>query len=99
MEGVIEVRADRLGTIYAGGKELPYVEFGQSEPGIKLVSEGEEFWYHRTLPVKGYGAVLARHARNLEAEGKKPILAQFGSRIYIYATGVTPIGAGKPPGG
>jgi len=51
-----------------------------------------------TLPVKGYGAVMARYIRELQAEGHKPLLARFQMRIYIYATGVTPIGAGKPPG-
>jgi hypothetical protein len=49
----------------------------------------------RTLPLKGYGAVMARYIRELEGDGKKPILARFWDRIYIYATGVTPIGAGK----
>ena len=98
MDGVIEVRPGRLETLYANGMELPYVEFGSAEPGIKLLYEGEEYWYHRTLPLKGYGAVMARHIRALEAEGKKPLLARFGMRIYIYATGITPIGAGKAPG-
>jgi hypothetical protein len=59
------------------------------------VHGGEEYWYVRTLPLKGYGAVMARHIRELEGDGKKPILARFWDRIYIYATGVTPIGAGK----
>lgn len=99
MQGVIEVRADHIETLYTDGMELPYIEYGDMEPGVKLVHEGEDYWYHRTLPLKGYGAVLARHIRELEAEGHKPLLARFGMRIYIYATGVTPIGAGKPPGG
>ncbi len=38
---------------------------------------------------------MGRHLRELEAEGKKAVLARFWSRIYIYATGVTPIGSGK----
>lgn len=43
----------------------------------------------------GYNAVIDRHIRALQTDGKKPILARFSDRIYIYATGVTPIGAGK----
>ena len=97
MEGVIEVRPGSLETLYTSGMELPYVEYGQHEPGVKLVYAGEDYWYYRTLPLKGYGAVLARYIRELQAEGHKPLLARFGTRIYIYATGVTPIGAGKPP--
>ena len=97
MQGVIEVRPESLETLYTSGMELPYVEYGQHEPGVKLVYAGEDYWYYRTLPLKGYGAVLARYIRELQAEGHKPLLARFGTRIYIYATGVTPIGAGKPP--
>ena len=95
MEGVIEVNPGRLETLYANGLELPYVEFGSAEPALKLVCGGEDYWYVRTLPLKGYGAVMARYARQLEAEGKKAVLARFFDRIYIYATGVTPIGAKK----
>lgn len=99
MQGVIEVRADHLETLYTDGMELPYIEYGDLEPGVKLVLDGAEYWYYKTLPLKGYGAVLSRYIRELEAEGHTSLLARFGTRIYIYATGVTPIGAGKPPGG
>jgi hypothetical protein len=99
MEGVMKVRPDHLETLYTDGLELPYIEYGDIEPAVKLLYEDEEYWYCKTLPVKGYGAVLARYIRGLEAQGHKPLLARFFTRIYIYATGVTPIGAGKPPGG
>ena len=95
MEGVLEVNPDHIETLYAGGMELPYVQFGEAEPALKLVYGGEDYWYVRTLPLRGYGAVMPRHIRALEAEGNKPILARFWDRIYIYATGVTPIGTGK----
>ena len=95
MEGVIELSPGRLEALYAAGLELPYVEFGSVEPALKLVYGGEDYWYVRTLPIKGYGAVIARHVRALQAEGKKALLARFFDRIYVYATGVTPIGAKK----
>ena len=106
MDGVIEVNPGRVETLYTSGMELTYVEFGQAEPALKLVYGGEDHWYYKTLPLKGYGAVLAKYIRKLEAEGKRPLLARFRpgenfstsshwDRIYIYATGVTPIGAGK----
>ncbi|MBI1884761.1 MAG: hypothetical protein HYS09_00300 [Chloroflexi bacterium] len=98
MQGVIEVNPSRLEALYTDGLELPYVEFGRAEPGIKLVLDGEEYWYYKTLPLKGYGAVLARQVRDLEAEGQKLLLARFWDRIYIYATGIKPIGVGKAPG-
>lgn len=99
MRGIIEVNPDSIEDLYADGREYPYIEYGNMEPGIKLVHEGDDYWYHKTLPLKGYGAVLTRAISELETEGHKVLLARFGMRIYIYATGVTPIGAGKPPGG
>ena len=109
MEGVLEVNPQRMETLYANGMELPYVEFGRVEPVLKLVYEGEEYWYYRTLPLKGYGGALARYVRELATEGKKLLLARFPpgenfrtsqhwDRLYMYATGVTPIGAGKSAG-
>jgi hypothetical protein len=98
MQGVHEVLPDTIETLYTDGLELPYVEYGQMEPGIKLIYNGEDYWYSRTLPLKGYGAVLPKYITQLQAEGHKPLLARYGTRIYIYATGVTPIGAGKAPG-
>ncbi len=95
MDGVIEVNPDHIETLYASGMELPYVQFGEAEPALKLVYGGEDYWYVRTLPLKGYGAVITRHIQPLMADGKKAVLARFWDRIYIYATGVTPIGAGK----
>ena len=79
--------------------ELPYIEYAQTEPGIKLVHERRGLLVLPHAPPEG----LRRGARRstspmLEAEGHKPLLARFGTRIYIYATGVTPIGAGKAPG-
>jgi hypothetical protein len=99
MEGVIEVRPDTIEPLVVEGRELPFVEYGSVQPAIKLLYEDGEYWYFRTLPLKGYGAVLGRYIGELEAGGHKPLLARFFNRIYIYATGVTPIGAGKPPGG
>lgn len=98
MEGVLEVRAESLETLATDGLELPYVEYGQVQPAIKLTFEGEGYWYFKTLPLKGYGAVLTRYIKELQAGGSKPLLARFFNRIYIYATNITPIGAGKPPG-
>ena len=101
MHGVAEIDPAQLETLHNEGLQLPYVELGQTEPAIKLVMDNLEYWYYRTLPLKGYSAALGRYLRQLREENEdcQVILARFWSRIYIYATGVTPIGAGKPPGG
>lgn len=98
MQGVIEVRPENMETLTVAGLDLPYIEYGQVQPALKLLFAGAEYWYFKTLPLKGYGAVLAGYIRDLESQGHKPLLARFFTRIYIYATGITPIGAGKPPG-
>src|SRR5437867_13346230 len=97
MEGVHEVHPDSIGTLYTDGMELPYVEYGQMEPALKLVLDGEDYWYYRTLPLKGYGAVLPRSISQLEAGGRKPSLARSGTRFCIYATGLPPIRHGNTP--
>lgn len=97
MEGALEVSPDQLEVLANQGREFPFVEFNTDVPAIKLDFEGEDYWYYKTLPLKGYSAVLARYIRDLETEGRKILLARFNSRIYIYATGITPIGAGKAP--
>jgi hypothetical protein len=98
MEGVHEVNADRLETLVAGPYELPYIEYGNVEAAVKLVLDGEDYWIYKTFPLKGYSAVLPRVIAELQGEGHRPLLARYGTRIYVYATGVTPIGAGKAPG-
>src|SRR3989304_937288 len=45
----MEVKPSRLETLYAGGKEMPYGGVGTAAPAIKLVHEGEEYWYYRTV--------------------------------------------------
>ncbi|HKZ51246.1 MAG TPA: hypothetical protein VJ256_05750 [Dehalococcoidia bacterium] len=106
MEGVLEVAPSQLESVHNQGLDLPYVQFDRVQPAVKLVYEGEEYWYYRTLPLRGYGAVLARYARQLMGEGKKVLVARFLSgrnfptsqhwdRLYLYAPGVKPIGAGK----
>jgi len=106
---VIEVPPSRVESLAVNGRELPFVEFHEGGPAIKLVYEGEEYAYFKSLPLKGYGPALRRLLQELEAEGKKVLLAYFPpqrnfpssyhwERIYVYATGVKPIGMGKAPG-
>lgn len=99
MPRTIRVRPEQIGALYVDGRELPYVEFGPVEPGVGLVYQGEDYWLYRTVPLRGYGPLLPRYLRELEAAGKRFLLARFGMRIYIYATGVRPPGAGRAPGG
>jgi hypothetical protein len=98
MQGVIEVRPETVATLSHSGRELPYVEYGSMQPPMKLVLDGEEYWYYRTLPLKGYGAIIDGAIAELDAGSHRALFARFDTRIYIFATGVTPIGAGKPPG-
>ena len=42
MQGVHEVQPETIGTLYTDGMELPYVEYGQMEPALKLLYDGEE---------------------------------------------------------
>jgi hypothetical protein len=104
-----EVDEDRIETLEVDGRELPYVEFHRQQPAVKLVLNGEEYALVKTFPLRGYAPALLRQVRELEAEGKKVLVAFFPpgrnfptshhwERLYLYATGVRPIGMGKAPG-
>jgi len=90
MEGVHEVHDAQLTTLASGGMELPYIEYGQAEPVVKLVWNGEDYWYHKTLPLKGYGAVMARHIREQAA---RQLIRPWPLRVSRDSTRLPCIGA------
>jgi len=109
MAKVLEVSPARVEALAVDGRELPYVEFHHPEPAIKLVYQGEEYALYKTLPARGYAPLLRRLLQELEADGRKVLVAYFPprrnfptsyhwERLYVYATGVRPIGMGKAPG-
>ena len=108
MTKVLEVHPTRVELLVVDGRELPYVEFHHPEPAIKLIYNGEEYAFLRTMPLRGYAPLLLRLLREAEAEGRKVLVAYFPprrnfpssyhwERLYIYSTGVRPIGMGKAP--
>ena len=101
MDKLKSVNPNKLDAVHVDGVDFPYINMGQVEPAIKLVLEGSDYWYARSLPTKGYSAVLKKHIQEIqtEDENRKILLARFWNRIYIYSTDIKPIGSGKPPGG
>ena len=101
MNGIAEINPSNLESVHTKNLQLPYVDMGQVEPAIKLVMNDTDYWYFQTLPLRGYSAILDHCISQVreDDEDRKILLARFWNRIYIYATGIKPIGAGKPPGG
>ena len=79
-----ELEPDLLEILYADGVELPFMDFGQMEPTLRLRVEGEEYEFGRSYPRRGFGAVLGKDARPLLNEGKKLLVARFGDRHYLF---------------
>ncbi len=109
MVSELTVPDDRIEVLEVDGRELPYVEFHRRQPAVKLVLDGEEYFFYKTFPLRGYAPALLKAVQQLEAEGKKVLVAYFPpgrnfptshhwDRLYLYATGIRPIGMGKAPG-
>ena len=84
MADALELEPDLLETLYVDGVELPFMDFGQMEPTLRLRLEGEEYAFSRSYPRRGFGVVLGKDIRPLLKEGKKLLVARFGDRHYLF---------------
>jgi len=73
-----------LETLFVDGLEMPFMDFGPTEPTLRLRLEGEEYTFSRSYPRRGFGGVLGKDARPLLNEGKKLLVARFGDRHYLF---------------
>ena len=84
MVDVLELDPRLLETLFVDGLEMPFMDFGPTEPTLRLRLDGEEYAFRRSYPRKGFGAVLGKDARELLDEGKKLLIARFGDRHYLF---------------
>ena len=82
---VTEVDRSLLGTLELAGAEVPYVDL-EEEPRIasRLRVGDTEYAYDRTFPVKGHGAVMPAAVAELQAAGRRILVAERGERYYLY---------------
>ena len=82
---VTEVDGALLGTLELAGAVVPYVDL-EDEPRIasRLKVGDIEYAYDRTFPVKGHGAVMPTAVAELQAAGKRILVAERGERYYLF---------------
>jgi hypothetical protein len=82
---VTDVDRALLGTLELAGSAVPYVDL-EGEPHIasRLRVGDTEYAYERTFPVKGHGAVMPAAVAELQAAGKRILVAERGERYYLY---------------
>lgn len=57
----------------------------EEDPPDADVMVGETaFVYDRSYPIKGHSAVLPRYLREQLGAGKKPLLIERPTRLYVY---------------
>jgi hypothetical protein len=79
------VRADAVDILYVGELELPLVDISHIEPPPRtLTLEGQEYVFERSVPLKGYGAILGKATNELVAGGKDLLIGRWGMRYYVY---------------
>lgn len=81
----LQVDPTEVGTLELGGAEVPYVDL-EGAPYIhsRLAVGGTEYGYERTFPIKGHSAVMPAAVAELQAKGKRILVAERGERYYLF---------------
>jgi hypothetical protein len=79
------VRKDALDVLYVEDLELPLIEITHIEPPPRSLSlAGKEYVFERSVPVKGFSAIMPKVAREIMAQGKELLIGRWGERYYVY---------------
>lgn len=81
----LEIDRSLIGALELEGSEAPYVNL-EDQPFIHTqLRVGEtEYTYDRSFPIKGHSAVLPAVIGELQAEGRRLLVAERNDRYYIY---------------
>lgn len=83
----IEVRRDELDTLEVDNYLIPLTDItDEPEAPFALVLNSVEYAYSRSVPLKGYGAILPELLDEWYTEGRDVLAARRGGRYYIYLT-------------
>jgi hypothetical protein len=79
------VREDAVEVLVAEDLELPLIEITHIEPPPHSLSlAGKEYVFERSVPVKGFSAILPKVAREIMGQGKELLIGRWGGRYYVY---------------
>lgn len=79
------VRLDALDILYVDDLELPLYDMSHfTPPPRSLTLAGKEYVFTRSVPVKGYSAVMGKIARDIFGQGKDLLIGRWGMRYYVF---------------
>ena len=81
----LEVDPSLIGTLELAGFAVPYVDL-QELPflGTRLAVDDTEYTYNRSFNILGHSAVMPAAVAELQAQGRKILVAQRKDRYYVY---------------
>lgn len=81
----LEVHPSRVGTLELDGAAVPYVDL-EDEAAVhtRLRVDGTLYVYQRSFPTKGGSAVMPAAIAELQAKGKRVLVAERSERYVVY---------------
>ncbi len=81
----LEVDSSRIGLLQLEGFQVPYVHL-EDEPSVhsRLRVGDTEYTYDHSYPIKGHSAVMPDDIAELQADGRRVLVAERGERYLVY---------------
>ena len=81
----LEIDSADVGGLDLEGGTVPYIDLnGYPTPHAKLRAGGTEYAYERSFPIAGHSALMPGAVAELEAAGKRVLIAERSERYYVY---------------
>ena len=81
----VEIHPSLIGTLELAGFEVPYVDL-ENELFVhtRLRVGDTEYTYERSYPIKGHSAVMPGAIAELQAQGRRVLVAERNERYLVY---------------
>ena len=81
----LQIDPTLIGELELDALKIPYVNL-EDEPYVhtRLLVGETEYTYDCSFPVKGHSAVMPAAIAEVQADGRRPLVAERGERYYVY---------------
>ena len=81
----LQIDPTLIGELELDALKIPYVNL-EDEPYVhtRLLVGETEYTYDCSFPVKGHSAVMPAALAEVQADGRRPLVAERGKRYYVY---------------
>jgi hypothetical protein len=81
----LEIDPSLIGTLELAGFEVPYVDLEDELFVHTRLRVGDtEYTYERSYPIKGHSAVMPGAIAELQAQGRRVLVAERNERYLVY---------------